>query len=1128
MYERYIRAKRPELAALSVGIAMSIQALSVTEAADPTTDIRRRTRVTPTTAPGSEPQGRRLQATGRGQVTARGDAALVDGIRMVAREHGTDVEAVLELAWALVTLRFTSERELAFGVAHAHGQRDALGQEVAGEVALACITLDEEASIAEVLARVEVDTKQRGTCPPHLELDTVLRLEAYPRGARAAGEVARRRATLNVDVAVAGELHVELDFERERFRPGMPERVARAFLFTLGQLVAGGGALKVRDTHAVPPDERERQLRTWNETAHPFPAEALLHEPFEAQARLQPDAVAVETVLESLSYAELDAAANRLAHALRAQGAAPGVLIGICLPRKASLVVALLAVLKAGAAYVPLDPSYPEERLARVADDAAPTLILTEASLAPRFTSRRLLVLDAVDLTSLPSSPVPRTAAPSDVCYVIYTSGSTGMPKGAVLQHRAVVNTCAWVNRTFEVGRGDRLLFVTSPAFDLSVYDTFGALGAGATVVLAEAQPSTNPEALAARLSTGNITIWDSAPAALEVLMPFLGEGVASATLRLVMLSGDFIPLRLLDKLRVAFPNARLVSLGGATEAAIWSNYHPIGEVQPEWVSVPYGKPIHNCRYYALDARLEPVPIGAVGELYIGGACVASGYLNRAELTAEKFVADPFADATGARLYRTGDLVRYFESGELEILGRADRQTKIRGYRIELGEVEAALRSVSGVHDAVCAVRDAGGDRVLVAYVVMQAGVAATEAEIKRALGAELPAFMVPGRVAFIRELGLSPNGKVDRNALPELDATEPERPWIPPRSDTERHVAEIWRRLLGVPRVGLTDNFFELGGHSLTAVRLVNELKRAFATEVPLTALLDHPTVESLSARLDVAIARRSATAPTPAAVTPARGTLPPLHCIGGVGGNPFGIRRLAAELGVEQPVVALTHGGDPTGRSLASIAADVAADVRRAQPSGPYFLAGFSAGGVIALEAAQLLRDQGETVQLVVLLDTFNPRLAKWSTAERIWLFAQMCRQAGLGYARSRLLARLRFKLELFRRRHGFVTGAVDPDDPVAVQAALVLVMRDYEPSRYEGDVLLLRAEPGSAATVDYRTDDRNGWGSVLGDRLRVATLPCRHEDLLRDHAAATARALRDALTAARKNPLAHQEQR
>jgi amino acid adenylation domain-containing protein len=1111
---------------------MSMSALPALEHAEPRALEPDASPSEPASPPGAEPNGRRLRREGYGRAEMTAAGALVTAVTACALARDIAVESVLVAAWALVTTRFTGEHAVVFDVTLPREPATSGGAETL-PVASVAVTVDEDAPSVSLLRHVHgalsavathgdvasaaralaarASTELHFGLPPHDEA------ERTPGAAFA-------KAPLRVFVTWGKELRVALLFAKARFRDGMPERVLRAFLAVLRDLAGAREGGRVREVNALPAEERERLLVTWNATERPFPADVLLHEPFEARARSQPNALALEAHDRSMTYAELDAAANRVAHALRALGAAPGVKIGVCLPRGLELVSTLLAVLKTGAAYVPLEPAYPQERLERIVADAAPALVVTDARLRTRIVGTSV-VFDALEAAGFPVTPLARSAAPEDPCYVIYTSGSTGTPKGVVLQHRAVINTCDWVNRTFGVGPGDRLLFVTSPSFDLSVYDLFGVLGAGGTVVVADEGLLANPAALLATLAERTITMWDSAPAALELLAPLFARQVVSPSLRLVMLSGDFIPLRLLAEARSAFPRARLMSLGGATEAAIWSNWFPIEELDPEWVSVPYGKPIQNCRYYALDARLEPVPVGTVGELYIGGACVAAGYLNRPELDAQKFVPDPFARTSGARLYRTGDLVRYFESGDLEILGRADRQVKIRGYRIELGEVEAALRAVPGVEDAACVVRPFGvAGEGIAAYVVSRARSSPSEGEVKLALAARLPAYMLPAGMVFLERLPLSPNGKLDRNSLPAIEA-RPARRAEPLRTETEQRVGAIWQRLLGVADIGSSDNFFELGGHSLVAVRLVNELKRVFAIELPLATLLEHPTVETLAARIDAAskLSVGAPARPSVARVAPLAPALPPLHCIGGVGGNPFGIRRLAAELGSEQAVFALTQGGDPTGRSLPSLAREVAAEVGRTQPSGPYYLAGFSAGGVVALEVARLLRARGENVELLVLLDTYNPKLARWSTSERLWLFAQMCRQAGFGYAGARLLARLRFKLELVRRKFGLLPGPVDPDDPVAVQAALALVMSDYEPECYDGNVLLLRAAPGSAATVDYRSDPFNGWRPVLAGHLHVTTLACRHEDILRDHAAATAAALRHALEVARRGEFA-----
>ena len=362
-----------------------------------------------------------------------------------------------------------------------------------------------------------------------------------------------------------------------------------------------------------------------------------------------------------------------------------------------------------------------------------------------------LVVVDGADqasIAALPSSRLPATANPEDVCYVIYTSGSTGRPKGVVLTHRAVVNTFDWVSRP-SVVPGDRLLFVTSPCFDLSVYDTFGALGAGATVVVATSEDLRDPQALAKAITDRRITIWDSAPAALQRLVAFFPSPSPASSLRLVMLSGDWIPITLPGALKGAFPGVEVRSLGGATEAAIWSNWFPVGDLDPRWTSVPYGRPIQNARYHVLDGRLAPVAIGVSGDLYIGGTCLAQGYLNRPELTQERFLADPFA-GPGERLYKTGDLARYFDDGNLEFLGRADFQVKIRGFRVELGEVEAALTSLPEVREALCvAYADASGQRSLAAYVVLNEGMSMTEEAIKARLSAKLPDFMVPSQIAL-------------------------------------------------------------------------------------------------------------------------------------------------------------------------------------------------------------------------------------------------------------------------------------------------------------------------------------------------------------------------------------------
>jgi len=1076
-------------------------------------------------APGAEPNGRRLALSGFGLVERSIRSELVSSLHSVFAQQQVSLDAALRAAWALLVARFTGEEDVVFGVAvgadwtRAEGSSPAIlpfRVRVAGELRVRDFlttvhALELAARPFEELGLPEL-AREVAAATSRLTLESVLSVESQPVPSSLAAPL-----TLRVHRAQNGELSLRIAFERARLRPGMAERLADTFVHVLEQLSADEERA-LHQLQLVTPTERRQLVSTWNDTTRAFSDRLLIHERFEDQVRAQANAVAVESQTQTLTYGELDAAANRLAHALIARGAGPGVRVGIFLRRSPLLVVAMLAVSKSGAAYVPLDPSYPTERLQRIATDAAPAVIVTERGLAERFASE-LILADDPGLAAYPATAPDRVASSEDDCYVIYTSGSTGAPKGVVLQHRAVVNTCEWVNRELGVGPADRLLFVTSPCFDLSVYDVFGALGAGATVIVAEQSLLEDARALGAALVDRNVTIWNSAPAMLELAMPFVGSESARARLRLVLLSGDFIPLALVGKLKSAFPTARLLSLGGATEAAIWSNFYPVETLEPHWVSVPYGRPLQNCRYFALDARLEPVPVGAVGELFIGGDCLARGYLNQPELTASKFVADPFDPTPGARLYRTGDLVRYFEDGNLEILGRADDQVKIRGFRIELWEVEAALSGVPGVAQAVCiaTARDATFHRSLVAYVVPAEGRSLTESGVKRALGQSLPDYMLPSRVGFLRALPLSPNGKVDRRALPPLTDVVDSASAAALSTPTERTVAALWERILNRRGIGPSDDFFELGGHSLLALALVEEARTVLRVELPATAVLQHPTVATFAGFVDVA---RVSLAPAPSGIGPVvsfqrGGAAPELFCVGGLGGSPLGIRRLAAALGEEQPVHGLYNPSFDARSSLSieELARELFDETRRVRPRGPYYLSGFSAGGVIAFELARMLRAAGEKVPLLVMLDAFNPKLPRWSARERLALFLTMCRDAGPAYAWHRLHARWNYKRKLAEIRYfGRPTGPAD--DFFGMQAAYLVALSRYEPQPYDGDVLLIRAAPGTAPDVDYRTHESNGWRALVRGKLDVVNLPCRHADMLRDQASEVASTMRRAL--------------
>jgi amino acid adenylation domain-containing protein/non-ribosomal peptide synthase protein (TIGR01720 family) len=672
---------------------------------------------------------------------------------------------------------------------------------------------------------------------------------------------------------------VRLSFDRRRFDESTAERRLRHFEALLAGFAEHRGSLA--DLPMLTAAERQQILWEWNDTAREDGSSPLIHQLFEQQAARQPDRVAAVFEDASLSYGQLNVASNQLGRLLRALDLGPGDLVAIYLDRSLEMVPAVLGVLKAGAAYVPLDAEYPRARLRWILGGLSIRCLITQSSRMPQLADLDLPALTHVicmdadgaaaavrdaglperrmwssgDLAGQAGEDLPPANSPEDRAYIIFTSGSTGNPKGVTLRHRPVVNVLRWVNETFGVGGSDRLLFITSLCFDLSVYDIFGILAAGGALRIAAKWQVEDPQTLARMLREEPITFWDSAPAALERLTPWLDpRGGGPARLRLVLLSGDWIPVSLPDQVRQAFPAARVVALGGATEAAIWSNFFPIAEVAPQWPSIPYGRPIRNARYHVLDHRLDPGPIGVAGDLYIAGGCLASGYAGEPGLTGERFLPDPFSSGAGASMYWTGDRARYLADGNLEFLGRMDRQVKVRGFRIELGEVEAALAGLAGIRDAVVIVRDdLPGGRGLAAFAVPQAGAELDPGALRQALEGRLPGYMVPGAIAVLPELPLTSNGKVDRKALAQYrpasgGGNQPvDRP-LPPRTPHEELVAGIFAEVFAREQIGSGDSFFDLGGHSLTATRVVSRVRELFHVDLPVRALFEQPTVTGLA----------------------------------------------------------------------------------------------------------------------------------------------------------------------------------------------------------------------------------------------------------------------------------------
>ncbi|HET7488909.1 MAG TPA: amino acid adenylation domain-containing protein [Acidimicrobiales bacterium] len=599
----------------------------------------------------------------------------------------------------------------------------------------------------------------------------------------------------------------------------------------------------------LPEADRRRVLVEWNDTAAPFPRTIGVHHMVEAQADRTPGAVAVLGSGRSLTYAELDAAANRWAHHLASLGVGPGVVVGLCLSRTVDMVVALLAVLKAGGAYLPLDPEYPAERLRFMLEDSATTAVICEEALLDRLPAigGHVVCIDR-DRPVADALPADRPHVPFDqeqVAYLIYTSGSTGRPKGVQVPHRGMVNLLTVMLDRPGLRTSDVVAAVTTLSFDIAGVEVWLPLTVGARVVVVPAEVAAAPGPLMDLLDGAGATVFQATPATFRMLLEAGWQGRPGLK---VLCGGEAMPVSLAAALLER--DVELWNMYGPTETTVWSL---TARVTRPRQALSIGRPLGNNTVYVLDPSLRPVPVGVPGELHIGGAGVAHGYLGRPGLTAERFVPHPFDDTPGARVYKTGDLVRWSDDGSVEFLGRLDHQVKVRGFRVELGEVEAALESQPGVRAAVVAAgADAQGTTRLVAYVVPGAD-PPTTTELRHRLQLTLPAYMVPSLFVTLDAFPLTPNGKVDRKALPPPTATRPEllSAFVPPRTPAERTLAAVWGEVLGVDGVGIEDDFFELGGQSLLALRVVAEVRRSFDVDLRPGAVYEAPTVAELAARV-------------------------------------------------------------------------------------------------------------------------------------------------------------------------------------------------------------------------------------------------------------------------------------
>jgi amino acid adenylation domain-containing protein len=825
------------------------------------------------------------EAAGYAEQQQRLSAPLTEALQTLARRHHLSLNSLVQGAWAVLLSRYSGEEDVIFGAVVSGRPAALVGVESMVGLFMNTLPVRVRASSAASLIpwlqalqtqQVEarhyeysplVQVQRWGNVPPGLPLfDTLFLFQNYPGRTtvqewvrnleiRQVRFVPRTNYPLTVLVIPGPELVLRLSYQCACFDSATMTRMLGHLQTLLEGMVVDPGQ-RLADLPLLTQAERQQLLVAWNDTHAAYLTDMCIHQVFEAQVECTPDNVAVVFAEQALTYRELNTRANRLAHHLRTLGVGPEVLVGLCVERSLELLVGLLGVLKAGAAYVPLDPAYPPERLAFMLADAEASVLVTQQQWVARLQAPRVQVVcldgDGQHWASQPADNPVSGVTPANLVYVMYTSGATGQPKGVMISHCALGNHMHWMQATFPLTAADRVVQKTSISFDASVWEIFAPLMVGGRLIVASPGGHQDSAYLVELFTTQQVTMLKLVPSLLQMLLEEDALAICRS-LRQVFCGGEALSPALQERF-FGHLEAQLYNLYGPTEATIDVAYWACERGGGRRI-VPIGRPIANTQLYLLDTQLQPVPIGVPGELYIGGVSLARGYLHRPELTAEAFVPNPFSAEPGARLYKTGDLARYLPDGNIEFLGRLDNQVKIRGYRIELGEIEITLAHHPAIRQAVILAReDTPGDRRLVAYCVLYHGLVADIHELRSFLQTKLPDYMIPATFVMLDALPLTPSGKVDRRALPAPGQAQPLRSesFVAPRTPIEEFLGGIWASVLQVESVGIHDNFFALGGHSLLAVQVMSRLRKVCQVDVPLRALFEAPTVAGLARRVE------------------------------------------------------------------------------------------------------------------------------------------------------------------------------------------------------------------------------------------------------------------------------------
>lgn len=1073
---------------------------------------------------------------------------LLAKLKTIGRADGATLFSTLMAAFQVLLHRFSGQDDIVVGTVSANRSRSELASLIGylvNTLAVRC-DLSGDPTFPELLGRVHAATVGAYAHQdlPFAKLVDALRVhrdpsrhpvfqvglqlaESYDTALHAAGLTIEQQAldstAAKFDLLLSaaetpGGLVVNACYATALFDAG----TIRRFLSCFEVLLQGIAAEPNRPLSRLPllsDAGLHRELVEWNDSAKPFRQWAI-HEMFEARAQATPDGVAVLLDSGRLTYAELNARANQVARRLRELGAGREVLIGVCMRRSIDRMVAILGILKAGSGYVPLDPEYPADRLAFMLSDAHMPVVVTDdasAHAVPSATAN-LLSLDTerTRLSILDDTNPRHPVETSDVAYVIYTSGSTGRPKGVVIEHRQAVNFATAEIEHWPLGPGDKVLQFASLNFDVSVLDMFGALLSGATLVLASSETILSPPRLVDLIRTAGITFMCLPPAVLNLI-----ADEQFPALRVVIAGGEAFSSALVKKW--ARPGLRFINGYGPTETTVGAT---MAECHDDGIDPPpIGLPLSNYTAYVLDSRLEPLPVGVAGELYLGGAGVARGYLNRPELTRERFIPDPFSDEPGARLYKTGDVARRMADGNIQFLGRIDDQVKIRGLRVELGEIESVLGQHPDVLQAIVLVgEDRTGDKQLVGYArVNPAGPRPSPADLRQHLADRLPGFMVPPHVLVLEEFPLNANKKVDRARLPKPDSADAGHHHRAPRTIVEAVLVDTYGSLLNLDRIGVDDSFFDLGGNSLQAMQLIIRLRKDLAVDTDVTAIFLAPTPAQLAAALrdkhgleDAPLDDSAADVVDGATSSAAVSTGPlvrlsngagttPLYLIHAIGGTVYAYASLAREIGDTYEVWGIEAPGLRAGASPASSLDELVtrylAAIREAQPSGPYHLGGWSFGGLISLDIAERLLALGEEVAFVALLDApvhVHDEVTQTEAELAAFYVADAARTLGPdpGQPPSSATATAAEQLQWLAERMATVGGdraeiAADMASRFTVYQTHLRLIAGHVPPRV--DVFTLVA--GAAASTDHGAE----WSSALPGTVRTVRITGDHYSFL-----------------------------